>query len=82
MSLEHSPTRKSDSSGSDDAYTIVEMIRAYRVSRSRLYAEIRAGRLKIMKIGSRSVVTASARAEWERCCQELPLRPPIKKGQQ
>lgn len=59
----------------DDAFTISEMIKAYRVSRSRLYTEIRAGRLRVMKVGARSIITASARRDWERSCEALPLRP-------
>lgn len=69
-------------SGGDDAFSISEMMRAYRISRSKLYDEIRAGRLRVMKIGARSVVTALARQEWERRCEKLPLRPGIMKGKE
>ena len=76
MSFEHSPALKAGSGG-DDAFTIREMMSAYRISRTALYNEIRSGRLKVMKVGSRSLITRRARRDWERLCEALPLRPAV-----
>ena len=37
-------------------YTIVEAGRAIGIGRTKIYEEIKAGRLKIIKVGSRSII--------------------------
>ena len=56
MSLEHSPVKL--------AYGISEAVKATSIGRSRLYEEIRAGRLKAFKIGSRTPIAANDLSAW------------------
>jgi excisionase family DNA binding protein len=44
--------------------TIEEAIRSTRTSRATLYREIKAGRLKTVKVGRRRYVTPAAIREW------------------
>jgi excisionase family DNA binding protein len=48
------------------ALSIAEFSVATDVSRSKLYEEIKAGRLKIAKVGRRTLVTADAGLAWLR----------------
>lgn len=84
MSLENSPARKGASGAVaddllGDALTIAELMRTYRLSRSAIYKEIRSGRLKVMKVGRRTLVTTRARRAWEDACSQLPICHPIGK---
>ena len=56
MSLEHSPTKL--------AYGIAEAVTATNVGRSRLYEEIRAGKLKTFKVGNRTLIAADDLMSW------------------
>jgi excisionase family DNA binding protein len=46
------------------AYSIDDFAEATGVGRSKLYQEIRAGRLHAKKLGSRTLITAEAADEW------------------
>lgn len=46
------------------ALTIREVTETYPVSRSKLYAEIRAGKLKTCKFGRRTIITATEAVRW------------------
>jgi excisionase family DNA binding protein len=48
------------------AFTIQEMMKAYRTGRTKLYDEIAAGRLKTYKVGRATRVSAHAAEEWQR----------------
>jgi predicted DNA-binding transcriptional regulator AlpA len=49
------------------AYSFQEFCRLHSISRALLYKLIKAGRgPKILKIGTRSLITAEAAAEWRR----------------
>lgn len=56
MCLEHSPTKL--------AFGIAEAVQATDVGRSRLYEEIRAGKLKTFKIGNRTLIAADDLMAW------------------
>ena len=53
-----------------EAFTLEEFCRRVKMGRTRLYEEVRAGRLTIRKNGKRSVVTAD---EAQRYLNSLPL---------
>jgi hypothetical protein len=46
------------------AFTIPEFLSLYRIGRSTAYAEIKAGRLKIVKIGRATRITLPNAKEW------------------
>jgi hypothetical protein len=46
------------------AYPIDDLADAIGIGRSKLYAEIRAGRLKAKKIGSRTIITTPAARDY------------------
>lgn len=46
------------------AYSIDAAAKASHTGRTKLYAEIRAGRLRAIKLGKRTLITAEALAEW------------------
>jgi excisionase family DNA binding protein len=56
MSLEQSPTKL--------AYGISEVVEATNVGRSRLYEDIRAGKLKTFKVGKRTLIAADDLKKW------------------
>jgi len=47
-----------------EAYDIKSFCKAYSVSRSFVYEEIRAGRLKIVKVGRRTLITKKDAKDW------------------
>ena len=51
------------------AYTINEAINEIGIGRTKLYAEIKAGKIEIRKIGRKSIILAS---ELQRYLTELP----------
>lgn len=46
------------------AYSIDELMGATGIGRTRIYEEIKSGRLKAAKCGKRTIVTADAAREW------------------
>ncbi len=46
------------------AYGISEAVKATNVGRSRLYEEIRAGKLKTFKVGTRTLIAANELTAW------------------
>jgi len=56
MSLEHSPSKL--------AYGIADAVQATSVGRSKIYEEIKAGRLKTFKIGTRTLITPENLSAW------------------
>lgn len=54
------------------AYDLSEIPRIVPVGRTTLYSEIRAGRLKVQKIGRRTVCLASSLAEWLESLPDAP----------
>jgi hypothetical protein len=51
-------------SGDRLAYPIDDLADAIGIGRSKLYAEIRAGRLKAKKLGSRTIITTPAARDY------------------
>ena len=56
MSLDHSSNKL--------AYGIADAVQATSVGRSFLYEEIKAGRLKTFKVGTRTLITAENLSAW------------------
>lgn len=56
MNLKHAPVKL--------AYGIADAVQATSVGRSFLYEEIRAGRLKTFKVGTRTLISANDLADW------------------
>ena len=52
------------------AFDIPEFCEAYRVGRSTVYEEIRAGRLKIFKVGKLTRISVEAAENWRRQREE------------
>lgn len=52
------------------AYDIKSFCKAYSVSRSFVYLEIKAGRLKPFKAGRRTLISRQAAERWQRTLQE------------
>src|SRR5215470_11029165 len=48
------------------AFTVYQFCARYNVSRSRVYSEIREGRLRAAKSGTRTLITFRAARDWER----------------
>jgi hypothetical protein len=67
MSLEHSPDRADDELG---GFTIPEFCKMWRFSRSFAYNEIKAGRLKVAKVGVGTRVTKQAARDYQRLHDE------------
>ena len=60
------------------AYSIPEFNEAYRVGRSTTYEEIRAGRLKIFKVGTLTRISVEAAENWRHEREEgATLGPPV-----
>ncbi len=64
------------------AYDIPEFCEAYRVGRSTTYEEIRAGRLRIFKIGKLTRISIEAAENWRRQREETTALdpPPVNAG--
>lgn len=56
----------------DQAFTIEQFVATYKVGRTALYEEIKAGRLAIYKVGRRTYVSARAASEWQRKLEQQP----------
>lgn len=46
------------------AYTISDFIKAFRIGRTKVYAEISSGRLKAKKAGKRTLILAADADQW------------------
>lgn len=46
------------------ALTVAEFLAAYRIGRSTLYEEIKAGRIEVRKIGKRTLIPAESARTW------------------
>jgi excisionase family DNA binding protein len=46
------------------AYSVANFGRAFSVGRSTIYEEIRAGRLKVRKVGARTIITYEDAMAW------------------
>ena len=70
MSLEHAPDR--------GAYSVRAFCQAHNIGRSMVYREIKSGRLRIMKVGKRTLVSVESAAEWRNLMEGAELDPPPK----
>lgn len=48
------------------AYDIPSFVLAYKISRAQVYKEINAGRLRIFKVGRRTLISREAADAWRR----------------
>jgi hypothetical protein len=64
--------RKVDDGDPLGALTIYQFCSTYGLSRSAVYKQIWAGRLRTMKVGARTLISRRAAAEWERLCEREP----------
>ena len=64
------------------AFDILEFCEAYRVGRSTAYEEIRAGRLKIFKVGKLTRISIEAAENWRRQREEASTLdpPPVRRA--
>lgn len=46
------------------AYDIASFCKAYSIGRTRAYQEIKEGRLKVAKVGKRTLIPAQSAEEW------------------
>jgi len=53
------------------AYDIRSFCRAYSISRSYVYLEIKAGRLKPFKAGRRTLISREAAIAWRRALEQV-----------
>jgi hypothetical protein len=51
------------------AFSIKSFLQTYGISRAKFYDEVRAGRIKLMKVGTRSLVSHRAALAWEKLCE-------------
>jgi hypothetical protein len=59
----------SGDTGGGGAYDVPSFLLAYHLSRSKFYNEVAAGRLRVMKVGSRTLISRQAAYDWERLCE-------------
>ncbi len=57
-----------------DAYDVPGFARAHSISRSQTYEEIKAGRLRILKVGRRTLISREAALAWRRSHEEATLQ--------
>jgi hypothetical protein len=55
-----------------DAYSVVKFASRHGISRSKLYGEIRAGRLTARKIGDRTIILAKDGKAWRERLPKVP----------
>jgi hypothetical protein len=56
------------------AMTRLEFQRHYRIGHDKFYREIKAGRLRAVKIGAKTVILSQDRAAWEAALPEIKSR--------
>jgi excisionase family DNA binding protein len=61
----------------DIVYTIPEVERASKTGRTKLYEEIAAGRLKVTKVGRKTLVTSDQLRDWLRRCEQATPPAPL-----
>jgi hypothetical protein len=59
-------------SASRRAYSIDEFSATYGVCRAKVYGEIKAGRLKIRKVGRRTIIASEDAEDWFAACAIEP----------
>ena len=52
------------------AYDVQSFVKAYGISRAQTYIEIKAGRLRIFKVGRRTLISREAADMWRRGLEE------------
>jgi excisionase family DNA binding protein len=55
-------------------YTIPQVVEQSNCSRSLLYTEMKAGRLRVLKVGRKTLITAAALQEWLRGLEQKTAR--------
>jgi len=77
LSDHEKPTAGGSGSIDDDVggYTIDEFGQLFRISRSMVYNEARAGRVKISKIGDRSIITRTSARRYQRLIEAEAAAP-------
>jgi hypothetical protein len=55
------------------AFDITGFCLAYRLSRSMIYREIRDGRLRVMKVGNRTLISRRAARDYELLCEKTQV---------
>jgi hypothetical protein len=51
------------------AYSVPDFLKVYKISRAKLYSEIAKGRIRPMKIGTRTLLSFRACRDWEALCE-------------
>ena len=59
-----------------DAYSLVNFASRHGISRSKVYGEIRAGRLTARKIGDRTIILAEDGKAWRENLPKMPANCP------
>ena len=59
------------------AYDIPSFVAAHKISRAQVYKEIKAGRLRIFKVGRRTLISCEAAEAWRRELERQQSKPPI-----
>jgi hypothetical protein len=62
------PTEQDDDLG---AFTVTDFRRRYGIGNTKLYEEIKAGRLRAVKLGTRTLILHNDAKAWERSLPEL-----------
>jgi hypothetical protein len=55
------------------AFDITTFCLAYKLSRSMVYREIKDGRLRVMKVGNRTLISRRAARDYERLCEQTQV---------
>jgi hypothetical protein len=50
-------------------FTITEFCGIHKICRTTVYKEINTGRLRVMRVGKRTLVSAEAAADWRALCE-------------
>ncbi len=53
------------------AMSIIDFARAHSISRSTVYEEISAGRIPVLKVGRRTLITTAAAANWRQQLERI-----------
>lgn len=58
------------------AFDIPRFCAAYSIGRTRVYQEIKEGRLRVFKVGRRTLISVQAAGEWQELMEGLSNGPP------